>query len=1045
MTNMSEIQKILNKLGPLSSQQMVERFIKMLSERDVHTLSEKEFDRILMFATNDCYDFLKERLTMYLQNGIAHRNHKEIFMQSEKKSLSSLGTNTKQAMNKKETILDIARSIDGRARDERTNYYSNRAIARCLVNMHSSIANAKEGVNVCFLTNYQDISGTTRRDFTGSGAYYQTGLKKTSSIGQSVYKNTRLGGILSKYYQGTHSFPHITRNPRRETEITVQVLNRAIYDNFGSEVKDLEIRMSGDERVYRYAKLRDLLQATQRDQQRLDEEREKMRLLQEEKRKREEQERIAREKAEEAERLRLEEDRRQREEEEKKRQEEIERLEHSIEETNKNIQAIKNFLRTSVELRSQHILDEFQEDAKRSHLFDGIAVVIDGGPGTGKTTTTIQRLKFLLSKSALEEYDNPLTNEQIDFLTDRNEWNNRWLFFSPTELLLEYLRHNMAQEELIATEQNTRTLARFRQVKMRDYDLFNPSREGPFKPYKQANDKVLIKNPKKAILSFEQFCIDFIRSAMEKRVALKTDMYSWHDIAVSIKSTFANSKVKDIDGLMRMLNALSDRDKSNIKKIDGELRKLINQEALKVMQLIMLHEEKVSKINDLFEQWKRERFQETIDDEDDVTTDEEEEENAELEAFNRQDFETQLYSTLKKLLRKLGLRQIDSKTKLSKRDEDFLNIIDSLYVSENIDLNKIGELAWFTKNFASMCRGLESNLIAQIPKIYKAYRKQLIAAKANFYNVSLLEQIVKKDSNKHLHPEEQDLLLGFMNNMFFSIYHKSKNRFTGLKHKYVVAYKESVRPVIGIDEATDYSLLDYYLMVSFRHYDFSSITLSGDIMQGLNDRGIDRWDDLKDFILPNLEVMPLNISYRQLPTLLDISKEMYKDDQGEYPSYVSKIEKTEDEPRPLLLISDDEEEKAIWISKRIVEIYRNYGSLPSVAIFVGDDVNIDKFIQRIEDLELLEGIEIKNCSGNKLDSKEVVRVFRLSEVKGMEFEAVFFYDIDTAIENHSEKIMRRYLYVGVSRATSHLAATMTTSEGNETIIKYFDQETEGWI
>ena len=947
-------------------------------------------------------------------------------------------------MAKKETILDIARSIDSRARDERTNYYSNRAIARCLVNMHSSFANSKEGVNVCYLTNYQDITGITVRDFTGSGAFRQTGPKKTSSIGQSVYKNTRLGGILSKYYQGTHSFPHITRNPRRQTEITVEIFNRATYDNFGSEVKDLEIRMSGDERAYRYAKLRDLLQATQRDQQRLDEEREKMRLLQEEKRKREEQERIAREKAEEAERLRLEEERRQREEEEKKRQKEIERLEHSIDETNKNIQAIKNFLRTSVELRSQHILDEFQEDAKRSHLYDGTAIVIDGGPGTGKTTTTIQRLKFLLSKAALDDYDNPLTDEQINFLTDRNEWNNRWLFFSPTELLLEYLRHNMAQEELIATEQNTRTLERFRQVKMRDYDLFNPSREGPFKPYKQADDVVLIKDPRKAILSFERFCIDFIRSAMEKRVALKTDMYSWHNIAVSIKSTFQNSRVKDIDGLMRMLNALSDRDKSNIRKIDAELRKLINQEALKVMQSVMLHEETVSKINDLFEQWKRERFQETIDDEDDVTTDEEEEENAELEAFNRQDFETQLYSTLKKLLRKLGLKKIDSKTKLSKRDENFWIIIES-YIDESVNLDKIGELAWFTKNFASMCRGLESNLIAQIPKIYKAFRKQLITSKANYYNISLLEKIMKKDSNKHLHPEEQDLLLGFMNNMFAGIYRKSKNRFADLKHKYVVAYKESVRPVIGIDEATDYSILDYYLMVSFRHYDFSSITLCGDIMQGLNDKGIDRWEDLKDFILPNLEVMPLNISYRQLPTLLDISKEMYKDDQGEYPTYVSKIQKTEDEPKPLLLVSDDEEEKAIWISKRIVEIYRNYGSLPSVAIFVGDDVNIDEFIHRIEDLELLEGIEIKNCSGNKLDSKEVVRVFKLSEVKGMEFEAVFFYDIDTAIENHSEKIMRRYLYVGVSRATSHLAATMTTDEGNESIIKYFDRETEGWL
>jgi DNA helicase IV len=284
-----------------------------------------------------------------------------------------------------------------------------------------------------------------------------------------------------------------------------------------------------------------------------------------------------------------------------------------------------------------------------------------------------------------------------------------------------------------------------------------------------------------------------------------------------------------------------------------------------------------------------------------------------------------------------------------------------------------------------------------------------------------------------------------MNNLFFSIHKRSKKRFGDLKNKYVVQYRESVRPVIGIDEATDYSLLDYYLMMSFRHYEFSSITLCGDIMQGLNSNGIEHWEDLKDVVPQDLDVKSLNISYRQLPTLVEVAKEMYKDDQGSYPTYNSEYQKSDDEPKPLLLISDDEEEKAVWISQRIVDIYETYESLPSVAIFVGDDVNISEFIERIDDLEMLNGVEIVDCSGGKkLDSKEVVRVFRLSEVKGMEFEAVFFYDIDKAIEGHSAKIMRRHLYVGVSRATSHLAATMTSADGNESIIKYFDRESKGW-
>ena len=117
--------------------------------------------------------------------------------------------------------------------------------------------------------------------------------------------------------------------------------------------------------------------------------------------------------------------------------------------------------------------------------------------------------------------------------------------------------------------------------------------------------------------------------------------------------------------------------------------------------------------------------------------------------------------------------------------------------------------------------------------------------------------------------------------------------------------------------------------------------------------------------------------------------------------------------------------------------------MPSIAIFVGDNVDIQKFIRRITDLDILNGIDVIDCSGDKdIQSKEMVRIFRLSEVKGMEFEAVFFYDIDQAIKGISPELMRRFLYVGISRATSHLAATMCN--GVEDIKKYFDTENKYW-
>jgi DNA helicase IV len=119
--------------------------------------------------------------------------------------------------------------------------------------------------------------------------------------------------------------------------------------------------------------------------------------------------------------------------------------------------------------------------------------------------------------------------------------------------------------------------------------------------------------------------------------------------------------------------------------------------------------------------------------------------------------------------------------------------------------------------------------------------------------------------------------------------------------------------------------------------------------------------------------------------------------------------------------------------------------MPSVAILVGDDVNIQEMINIMLDQNILNGISIEDCSENReSETKKCVRIFRLSDVKGMEFEVVFFYDIDKALEGQTKKMMRRYLYVGVSRATSHLAATFTQEEGNEEIIKYFDRTKRNW-
>jgi superfamily I DNA/RNA helicase len=135
------------------------------------------------------------------------------------------------------------------------------------------------------------------------------------------------------------------------------------------------------------------------------------------------------------------------------------------------------------------------------------------------------------------------------------------------------------------------------------------------------------------------------------------------------------------------------------------------------------------------------------------------------------------------------------------------------------------------------------------------------------------------------------------------------------------------------------------------------------------------------------------------------------------------LEQDESCPNPLLLESDDEEEKAEWIAKRVLEVKQKYGFVPSIAVFVADKQDAAELEVLLKDDGRLEnnGIDVKDCSsGDNLSAQDMLRIFPLDKVKGMEFEVVFFHNIDKVDQND---LIDRYLYVGLSRATFYMAVT----------------------
>ncbi len=928
----------------------------------------------------------------------------------------------------KESLLDIGKSIQNRRDKEFRLSIPQIGVARALCSIISDRFPQRD--HIIWLTNSERTPFQTSQD---------------REI--VVNKNTIVGGVIITGVKGHHRYVGPGGNV-----FALDIFNFSNYiPEHGAGAKGLTIQFDGDNHLYKYQSLHELLISEQFLKESLKEEETKKKQLEAERLQMQRKEEAAKEaarKAAEAERKRLEEEakhleelRLKKEEEERKKAEEIAQLEASYQQAKLRAITFRNFIRNESSLRSQHILDPSQEKAKRSHLYDGVPLVIEGGPGTGKTTTMIQRLKFLLDKDALNDYESPLTKRQITELT--NYLAEKWLFFSPSPLLLRFLLNNMNAEGLSAVEgKNIITIGDFRQGMLSTYHLYNMDTNGPFRSYKQSTGKTLILQPEVAIREFEHFCVKNSVDILLAAAHLNTSEFSWHKDSLGIKAICLHAeKVKDIEALMRLFNSLQDHEAKGAYAKENKLAELVKRTALIVQNLILKDEQTKTEVHSIFKKWEEERIAEMTDVEEDEMDESNEDENAEEVVL--MDFEPRLFNFLKGLLRRLAVSKIDTKKKLSPRQRLIYKKIEPLM--EDINLREIGELEFFSKRYAFLCKGVESNLINQIPRLYKVYRKKLLGDEnTSYYNIVLLKTLIEKDNNKHLHYDEQDLLIGFINNLAIFIRKRSKERYDRMvkRNKYIRAYEENKKPVIGVDEATDYTVMDYYFMYSFRHYEYAAVTLCGDIMQGLLKNGIKEWSALKP-VLPNLEVCDLKVSYRQIPTLVKMAKEIYYAERGEMPPYDSRDEMVEGEPQPLAFISDDEDEKMEWIVERLREVYLAYNrAIPSIAIFIPDNRNVDAFVERLSEQDGLD--EIKVSAGKDTNITKAVKVYELSEVKGMEFEVAIFYDLDEALKDENKELMKRHLYVGISRASSHLAAIFNKEEGNEELLHYFAQDVHNW-
>lgn len=340
-----------------------------------------------------------------------------------------------------ELVKEIALAIEQHRIQEDQMYAVNPAVG--LANTYYFGENRK-----LWITNSENSSGIKILSALNGNPIIYHGPKTTlTKDGHSVFKNTKVGECIIRYSSGIH----VVDTPKGKQNI--EIFNNTFYSPSPSPSMACDIIMNLNEAKPRYfrrlTEIFEMIEKYSIDLIKLEEQKilEELRIkgLHEI-------------------------------EESKQLHEIISKIENKKQEKNDALLKAQSFIRKNAELRYQPILDPWQEEIKRSNIFN-TSICIDGGPGTGKTTTMIQRIKFLIDENALSDYFPNLPKDQKEKLLNQNK---SWVFFSPSELLKLFLKNNMIQEGLEASDDRVLVWADFKSTLIKKYKLVNAETQNPF-------------------------------------------------------------------------------------------------------------------------------------------------------------------------------------------------------------------------------------------------------------------------------------------------------------------------------------------------------------------------------------------------------------------------------------------------------------------------------------------------------------------------------------------------------------------------------------
>lgn len=688
------------------------------------------------------------------------------------------------------------------------------------------------------------------------------------------------------------------------------------------------------------------------------------------------------------------------------------------------IDGIKRNVISKMGLRDQPILDRFQGEIFRLPLNKRLLLL--GAPGTGKTTTLIRRLGQKLETEHLDEREKQLLAAIGHQAATHKQ---SWLMFTPTDLLKQYIKEAFNREQIPAPDDRIVTWTDYRRelARSRLGILQTATTRGRF-VLKDAAEFLTADALTNQIPWFEDF------------YSWQADYY-WSEVRESARE-LASGSDSNIASIAKQLEAIylsrgrnSDAATfisivdaaAGIRAVIDEMKKASDGQIRKALNTTVTRDRAFL---DSFG-----TFLNTLADDPDEADelDAEDEEEQRTTRVGREAAMNAYMQAMRSSCRSLAAGRVPSATSRAGRIAQWLG-------DRMPNRDECLEIGRSVRTQDALRRHLNpiQRYVNDIPLRYGQFRRAR-HTEGRFY---------RSDAKfgRDIGPFELDAVLLAMLRSTGSILRDRRAMaeidsptFAALKR-----IKDLYKNQIMVDEVADFSPLQLGCMGALAEPRLNSFFACGDFNQRITEFGITSQADLAPFF-PDIDVRIVEITYRHTRQLSEFAKAIVAATSRSGTTVALPENVSSEGFKPVMGRNlAGAPATAAWLALRIFEIEKTSEELPSIAVLVNSEEAAYPIAEQLSMALADQSLRAVVCPEGKVIGHESdVRVFDVQHIKGLEFEAVFFVDVDE-LAIQLPTLFDKYLYVGATRAATYLGLTCAGSKMPDIIEDLVDQFGDSW-